>query len=89
MGGWLIQHTFAAARQVQCFISMNAKGIHTIVLLEFIIPLPYFFRHLSPPTNFELLKPFNHQNVLLFNDITAITFGFSIYFTFGNIKLFL
>ena len=56
-------------------------------LLLFLIP--YVFRHLSPPTNLVLQKPFKYQNVQLLKDITACIFLLSTFYTFGNIQLFL
>ena len=49
----------------------SAVSIHTVFSQEIhiflaIIILPYVFRHASPPTNIDRLKPFTHQNVQLF-----------------------
>ena len=58
--------------------SLLAEDIHTIVLLECIniIPDSVLFWLASSPTNVELLKPFNHQNVQLFKDILLVFFSF-------------
>ena len=59
------------------FSWMNYCSSHLLFRIQ------YSFWLTSPPTNFELQKPFNYQNVQLFN------FGFPIYYTFGTCIQFL
>ena len=52
---------------------------HLLFFLSFLHSLCQFFVQLTAPAYFQLHKPFNYQNVQLFNDMMTISRSFSTF----------